>query len=75
MATKYEGNDGNNTLNRTPWSTTEDVELWGYGGNDALTGGAGNDALYGGDGNDTLLGDRGGPNTWQAWWWRAKVWR
>jgi Ca2+-binding RTX toxin-like protein len=48
----------------TPWSwfnpsTSEDDEIYGYGGWDWLHGGAGNDTIYGGTGNDTIFGGSG----------------
>ena len=36
------------------------LELYGYGGDDSLFGGRGNDLLYGGDGDDLLIGGDGG---------------
>ena len=38
---------------------TQDVFLFGNGGDDQLRGGAGNDDLFGGEGNDVLVGGGG----------------
>ena len=52
-----EGTNEPDTLNFSTSSTN--VNLYGYDGNDVLTGGSGNDIIRGGDGNDTLIGNAG----------------
>jgi len=46
------GTDGDDVLGDP--QSTEQQDLYGFGGNDTLNGGAGDDNLYGGVGNDTL---------------------
>jgi len=51
------GSDGGETFSHT--SNTENVRMWGLGGNDVMRAGAGNDQLFGGAGNDRLEGNNG----------------
>jgi len=51
------GTSGNDTINAN--SSTSNLTIYGYDGNDNLTGGSGNDTLVGGSGADVLNGGTG----------------
>jgi hypothetical protein len=52
------GGEGNDTITIDP-SVTDNLMLYGAGGNDTIVGGSGNDQLFGGAGNDSLSGAAG----------------
>jgi Ca2+-binding RTX toxin-like protein len=51
------GSDTGTTLDYS--SSTSNVRIYGYDGDDTITGGSGNDILRGGNGNDTMNGGAG----------------